>query len=65
MSDSGRQKGDVMKVGEEWDMLMEQIKAFQHGFNEERVKSEKDVETIQVLHKDMKLTKSARTAADN
>ena len=58
-------KGDVMKIGEEWYMLMEQHKELQQSFNEERVKSEKDVETIQVLHKDMKLTKSARTAADN
>ena len=44
---------------------MEQLKALQNSFNEERVKSEKDVETIQVLHKDTKLTKSARTAAYN
>ena len=27
VSDSGRQKGDVMKSGEEWDMLIEQLKA--------------------------------------
>ena len=46
-------------------MLMEQLKALQQSFNEERVKSDKDDETIQVLHKYFKLTKSARTAADN
>ena len=27
-------KGDVMKIGEEWDMLMEQLKALQQSFNE-------------------------------
>ena len=58
-------KGDVMKIGEEWDMLMEKLKALQQSFNEERVKVEKDAETIQVLQKDLKLKKSARTAADN
>ena len=45
-------------------MLMEKLKALQHSFNEEREKSEKDSETIQVLHKYLKLKKSARTAAD-
>ena len=30
-------------------MLMEQLKAFQQSFNEERVKPEKDYKTIQVL----------------
>ena len=27
-------RGDVMKIGEEWDMLMEQLKALQQSFNE-------------------------------
>ena len=31
-------KGDVMKIGEEWDMLMEKLKALQQSFNEKRVK---------------------------
>ena len=26
-------KGDVMKIGEEWDMLMEQLEALKHSFN--------------------------------
>ena len=65
MSDSGRQKGDVMKNDEEWDILMEKIKAFQHSFNEERLKSEKYSKTIQVPQKDLKFKKSVRTAADN
>ena len=65
VSDFGRQKGDVIKSGEEWDMLMEQLKALQQSFNEEMIKSDKYDETIQVLHKYFKLTKSARTAADN
>ena len=58
-------KGDVMKIGEEWYMLMEQLKALEHSFNEDRLKSEKVYGTIQVLQKYLKLTKSARTAAEN
>ena len=54
VSDSGRQKGDVMKIGEEWDMLMEQLKALQQIFNEERVKAEKGAKTIQVPQKYLK-----------
>ena len=54
-----------MKICEEWDMLMEQLKALQHSFNEEIVKAEKDDKTVQVLQKDLKLTKASRTAADN
>ena len=46
-------------------MLVEKLKALQHIFNEDRVKVEKDAETIQVLQKYFKLTKSAITAADN
>ena len=44
---------------------MEKIKAFQHSFNEERLKSEKYSKTIQVPQKDLKFKKSVRTAADN
>ena len=44
-------------------MLMEKLKASQHGFNEERVKSDKDSKTIQVPQKYLKSTKAARTAA--
>ena len=46
-------------------MLMEQLKALEHSFNEDRLKSEKVYGTIQVLQKYLKLTKSARTAAEN
>ena len=34
----GKKKGDVMKIGEEWDMLMEQLESLQHTLNEDRVK---------------------------
>ena len=34
VSDYGRQKGDVMKIDDEWDMLMEKLKALQQSFNE-------------------------------
>ena len=61
----GRQKGDIMKIGEEWDMIMEKLKELKQSFNEDMVKSDKDSETIQVLQKDLKVEKSARTAADN
>ena len=46
-------------------MLMEQLKALQQIFNEEKVKSEKDDEIIQVLQKCFKLTKAAITVAYN
>ena len=49
MSDSGIQKGYVIKIGEEWDMLTEQLKKLQQSFNEESLKSEKNSETIQLL----------------
>ena len=54
-----------MKIGEERDMLMEQLKALQNIFNEERVEAEKYAKTFQVIQKCLKLTKAARTAADN
>ena len=44
---------------------MKKLKAPQKSFNEERVKEEKYDETIQVLKKYLKLTKPARTAAEN
>ena len=44
---------------------MEQLKALQQSFIEERSKEEKYSETIQVLQTDLKLEKSSRTAADN
>ena len=37
-----RQKGNVMKIGAELDMIMEKLMTLQHSFNEGRVKSEKD-----------------------
>ena len=46
-------------------MLMEKLKALQQIFDEERVKAEKDSKTIQVLQRDLKLTKLARTAEEN
>ena len=58
-------KGDVMKIGEEWDIFMKQLKALQQSFNEERVKEEKDTETILVLQKYLKLLKTERSAAYN
>ena len=39
-------------------------KALQHNFNEERGKSEKGAKTIQVLQKDLKLSKAARKSAE-
>ena len=53
-------KGDYLKIGEDRDMLREQLKALQHSFNEERGKSDKGAETIQLLQKDLKLEKQAR-----
>ena len=44
-------------------MIMEQLKALQQIFNEERVKAEKDAETIQVLNKYLKSTKATIIAA--
>ena len=35
-------KGDILKIGEDWYMLMEKIKALQKSFNGEKLKSEKD-----------------------
>ena len=46
-------------------MLTEQPKAFQHSFNEDGLKAEKYAKTIQVIQRDLKLTKAARTAAEN
>ena len=37
----------------------------QHNFNEKRGKSEKGAKTIQVLQKDLKLSKAARKSAEN
>ena len=58
-------KGDVIEIGEERDILMEQLKALQQRFNEEITKSDKGSKTIKVPHKDLKLAKSARKSADN
>ena len=44
---------------------MEKLKALQQSFNEERVKLEKDAETIQLLQKHLKSTKASRTSAEN
>ena len=46
-------------------MIMEQLKALQQSFNEEKVKEEKDTETILVLQKYLKLIKTERTVAYN
>ena len=44
---------------------MEQHKSLQKSFNEKRAKTEKDSKIIQVLQKDLKLSKTARTAVEN
>ena len=44
---------------------MEQLKAIQQSFYEDRGESQKDAETIQVIQKDLKSEKAERTAADN
>ena len=54
-----------MEVGEEQDILMEQVKASKKNFNDEKKKSEKYAETIQILQKDLKRVKSSKTAAEN
>ena len=41
------------------------IKALQQIFNGVKVKKDKDVNTIQVLQKDLKLARESRTAAEN
>ena len=46
-------------------MLMKQLKALQNSFNEYIVKSDKDAKIVQVLQKYLKLTRAARTAAEN
>ena len=58
-------KVDGIKIGEECDMLMEKLDSLKHIFNEERVKVEKYAKTIQLVQKDLKLTKAGRTAAEN
>ena len=59
------QKGDVMEIGEERDMLMEQLKALQRSFIEKTTRAEKGSLTIQLLQKDLKLAESARKSAEN
>ena len=54
VSDSGRQKCDVMKIVEGWDTLMEKLKALKQSFNEERLKAENYSETNQLLQKYLK-----------
>ena len=44
---------------------MEQLKALQRSFNEERAQSEKHAKNIQVLQKYLELKIAARTSADN
>ena len=54
-----------MEIGEEQDMLREQLNTSQQSFSEERGKSEKPAKNIQVLQKYLKWSKEARKAADN
>ena len=54
-----------MEIGDEQDMLMKQLKALQHIFNEYKAKALKYAKTTQVPQKYLKLAKSTRTAADN
>ena len=42
-------KVNVMKFGEEWDMLMVQLQALQQSFNEARGKKEKDAKNIWII----------------
>ena len=44
---------------------MKKINALQQSFNQEKLKSEKYVKTVQVLQEYLKIAKAARTAADN
>ena len=55
MSNSERQKNDVIEIGEEKDILIEQLNTLQHSFNEGTEKSEKYAKTIQVLRNDLKI----------
>ena len=41
----------AMEIGQEQDMLMEQLKALQQSFNEEKEKAYKDAKATQVLQK--------------
>ena len=42
-------KNDDMKIGEEWDILIEQLKELQQIFNSDREKTQKYAKTIQVI----------------
>ena len=45
--------------------LWGKLKSLQHSCNDEMEKSEKGAETIQVLHKDLKISKAAGKSVDN
>ena len=53
-----------MEIGEDQDMLMEQLKALKQSFNIQWEKLEKGDETIQILQKYLKLAKEARTEGE-
>ena len=53
-----------MEIGEERDMLREQLKDLQQNFIDERKKADKGAKTNQVLQKDFRLEKTARKAVD-
>ena len=53
-----------MEIGEEQEMLKEQLMASQQSFNKGMEKDEKGSKTTKVLQKELKLSKAAREAAD-
>ena len=54
-----------MEIDEEQDIFIEQRKELKHKVNEERSKSQRGSETIQVLQKDLKFKKAAIKEAYN
>ena len=55
----------TIEIGEERDMLMDQLKELQQSFDEFGVKSDKGAKTFQLPYKDLKLAQSERKPADN
>ena len=57
-------KGYVMEIGQEQDILLKQLKALQQIFNEVREKTDKYAKSSQVLQKHFELVKAAKTPAE-
>ena len=53
-------RGDVMEIGDERAMLMEQLKELQQSFNKDGKNSDKGAKTIQILKKDLKFIKRSK-----